>query len=245
MTVTNPDKRPEVVEYRVGKAGYQDVARYDEVRYEGSANRYKQRVMAAAYRRLMGPLAGKRVLDVGCGTGRGVVEFSAEAAYAVGCDASSDMLRAASRKFGEIPRAGLVVTFAQRLPLASNTFDIVTSLNFLHLFSLDTQREMVSEMIRVVKPGGVVVLEFDNALHGVVVGPYKRWRNIERGSLPAEIRYVIGDTCRVDKIYGAVFPIVWRWFHHAPSVFAQVEKIAWLPLVNRFSHRVYYRLLKR
>src|SRR5690606_27376092 len=39
----------EVVKYRVGAAGYQDVAKYHEVRYQGRANEYKQQVMAAAY----------------------------------------------------------------------------------------------------------------------------------------------------------------------------------------------------
>lgn len=236
---------PEVVKYRVGAPGFRDVAHYDEIRYETPASRYRQRVMANAYRRLMGPLTGKRVLDVGCGTGRGVVDFSTEARYAVGCDASIDMLETTSRKVEEDARTGLVAAYAQQLPIASDWFDVVCSLNFLHLFSLETQRAMVAEMIRVVKPGGIVLLEFDNALNGLVIGPYKRWRNIERGALPREIRYVIGGRGKVDRVYGAVFPVAWRLFHRAPGVFAQVEKVAYLPGLNRLSHRVYYRLVKR
>src|SRR5437016_4083291 len=88
----------ELVEYSVGTTGYRDVSSYDAARYKGTANEYKQSVMAATYRKLVGPLRGKRVLDVGCGTGRGVSEFANEAAFAVGADASLDMLTFAAKK---------------------------------------------------------------------------------------------------------------------------------------------------
>src|SRR5437667_2079649 len=91
----------ELVEYAVGKTGYQDVSRYDAARYVGPENEYKQEVMASAYRKLLGSLKGKRILDVGCGTGRGVVDFANEAAFAVGADASLDMLTCAASKANE------------------------------------------------------------------------------------------------------------------------------------------------
>src|SRR5207244_11200300 len=82
----------ELVEYAVGKSGYQDVSSYDAARYVGPENEYKQEVMASAYRKLLGSLKGKRILDVGCGPGRGVVDCANEAARAVGADATLDML---------------------------------------------------------------------------------------------------------------------------------------------------------
>ncbi|HXW90656.1 MAG TPA: hypothetical protein VEK33_08920, partial [Terriglobales bacterium] len=42
---------PEIVTYRVGSTGYTNVERYDEIRYLGEAQRYKQQVMANAYKR--------------------------------------------------------------------------------------------------------------------------------------------------------------------------------------------------
>jgi ubiquinone/menaquinone biosynthesis C-methylase UbiE len=234
----------EVVEYRVGKKGYQDVASYDHCRYAGPANQYKQMVMANAYKKLIGPLAGKRVLDVGCGTGRGVIEFGREAAFATGSDASLDMLRFAAGKSCERSQCTFAAAHAQSLPFPNETFDVVTALNFLHLFTLGTQREMVAEMKRVAKPEGILVLEFDNALHGLGLGLYKRWSGIERGSLPREIGNVIGDECRVVSIYGAVFPVVWRVFSHFPRVFAPLEKVAYIRPFHVLSHRVYYKLEK-
>ncbi len=238
------EKTLEVREYAIGKPGYQDVATYDERRYAGPANVYKQKVMANAYKKLIGCLKGQRILDVGCGTGRGVVEFAQEAQFATGSDASPDMLIFAASKAASLPNCTFVCAYAQHLPFRDATFDVVTGLNFLHLFSLETQRIMVADMKRVAKPGGILVLEFDNALHGLGLGLYKRWSGIELGSLPGEIRYVIGGKCRVVKKYGAVFPAIWRLFYHFPRIFVPLEKLAHLPLFNHLSHRVYYKIVK-
>lgn len=245
MRRSRDNKDFEVVDYEVGAEGYRDVARYDH-RYTGAANEYRQIVMANAYRSLIGTLKGKRVLDVGCGSGRGIVGFAPEAEFTVGCDASVDMLGVTARKLTGWTRCALASAYAQQLPFVSNAFDVVTTLNFLHLFTLKTQRDMIAEMKRVTKPGGTLVLEFDNALHGLgLVGLFKRFFRDERGTLPWEARYVLGDDCRIVRVRSAVFPIVWRIFYHAPRIFLPLEKVSYLPLVNRLlGHRIYYQLRK-
>jgi ubiquinone/menaquinone biosynthesis C-methylase UbiE len=242
MNRSGSKKDVELVEYRVGKEGYLDAARYDAIRYHGPANEYKQRVMQNAYTQLVGHLEGKRILDVGCGTGRGLIPFARKATFAIGSDASHDMLAFAARKAVEDLPCALVQAHAQGLPFADASFDVVTALNFLHIFSVETQREMIAEMKRVARPGGFLVLEFDNALQGLLLGLYKRYFRDERGSLPGEIRYVLGDHCRVVQIYGAVFPVVWRLFRHFPKIFVSIEKITYLPPFNRLSHRIYYKV---
>lgn len=241
----NDNKDFEVVDYEIGAEGYRDVARYDH-RYTGAANEYRQIVMATAYRGLIGTLKGKRVLDIGCGSGRGIVGFAPEAEFTVGCDASVDMLGVTARKLAGSTRWALASAYAQQLPFVSNAFDVVTTLNFLHLFTLKTQRDMIAEMKRVTKPGGTLVLEFDNALHGLgLVGLFKRFFRDERGTLPWEARYVLGNDCRIVRVRSAVFPIVWRIFYHAPRIFLPLEKVSYLPLVNRIlGHRIYYQLKK-
>lgn len=236
----------EVVDYKAGAEGYRDVSSYDRKRYEGSGNEYRQRVLATAYSGLIGRLKSKSILDVGCGSGRGVVSFAAEAGFAVGCDASVDMLGVAAGKLNGRRRWGLANAYAQQLPFPDDTFDIVTTLNFLHLFSLQTQREMISEMKRVTKIGGTIVLEFDNALHGLgLLGLYKRWFRDERGTLPWEARHVLGNGCHIHRVRTAGLPVVWRIFRHAPAVFMPVEKVTYLPIVNRIlGQRIYYQLRK-
>ena len=236
----------EVVDYEVGAEGYRDVASYDK-RYTGAPNEYRQKVMETAYRGLITTLKGKRFLDVGCGSGRGIVSLVPETNFAVGCDASGDMLTVTARKLNGKAGWGLARAFAQQLPFASNSFDVVITLNFLHLFSLETQREMIQEMKRVTKPGGTLILEFDNALHGFgAVGLFKRFFRDERGTLPWEARYVLGDACRVVKVRSAVIPILWRLFYRAPAVFLPLEKVSYFPLLNRvLGHRIYYQLAKQ
>jgi ubiquinone/menaquinone biosynthesis C-methylase UbiE len=241
---TSPPDEFEVVEYAAGAPGYRDAAAYDQKRYQNPASAYKLTVMTNTLSRLIGPLRGKHILDVGCGTGRGVINFGESADLAVGSDFSFDMLLLATRKAGARPNCTFVRAAAQQLPFGDGTFDVVTALNFLHLFSLATQRAMVAEMKRVVRPGGTVVLEFDNALHGLAVGLYKRWFGDEHGSLPREIRYVVGDDCRVAKKSGAVFPVVWRAFCRLPRVFLPLEKLAYITPFNYLAHRIYWKIVK-
>ena len=92
MSQSSSTKDFEIVEYGFGKKGHLDVGSYDAIRYIGPSKEYQQTVMANAYMRLIGSVAGKRILDVGCGTGRGVLDFARKAKIAVGVDASFDML---------------------------------------------------------------------------------------------------------------------------------------------------------
>jgi|SRR5215469_9992794 len=232
----------EVVDYDVKKDDYRNVGNYHEKRYVGAANVYKKRVTSHAYQELIGPLAGKRILDVGCGTGRGVADFVETARLTIGADASQDMLLTAAEKIKGRSAAGLVRAYAQSLPFPNGYFDVVTSLNFLHLFSLETQTAMIAEMKRVVRPGGIVVLEFDNAIHGLGLGLFKRWTGREHGSLPWEIRQVIGSGCRITHVYGAVFPVVWRWLYKTPDASMRIEKLAYHTPINWIAHRIFFRM---
>ena len=89
-----------------------------------------------------------------------------------------------------------------------------------------------------------MVLEFDNALHGLVIGPVKRWTGRERGSLPGEIRTVLGADCRIRRWRGAVYPVVWRLLSRWPAVGVPFERLAYLPGLRNLAHRVYYEVEK-
>ncbi len=242
--MNGPTKDFEVVEYRFGRKGHYDVASYDALRYVGPSKQYQQTVMANAYNKLIGPLAGKRILDVGCGTGRGALHFAGRASLAVGVDASLDMLATAKRKVTNGLACPLAAAYAQQLPFGDAAFDVVTCLNFLHLFSLATQRTIIAEMKRVVKPGGILLLDFANALNGLIIGLYRRWRIKAGVSLPGEIRFAVGDSCRIARVYGAPLPILWRLFYRFPRLGAAVEKIAYFPPFNWLAQGIYCKVVK-
>ena len=55
-----------------------------------------------------------------------------------------------------------VETNAKKLPFADNSVDWVISTRFLHLFPYNTQVEMLIEMLRVLKPNGKIIIDFDS-----------------------------------------------------------------------------------
>lgn len=98
-----------------------------------------------------------RALELGCGYGRVLREIAPVVRQLVGCDISEDSLQLA-RKFR--PTRGhveLVRTNAARLAIPSAAFDAVFCIqNGISAFGLD-RRVLVSEAIRVTRPGGRVL----------------------------------------------------------------------------------------
>lgn len=98
---------------------------------------------------------GRDVLEVGCGTGLLLARFADFARRAAGIDLSDGMLERARAR-------GLDVTqgSATALPFEDASFDVACSFKVLAHIP-DIERAM-SEMFRVVRPGGVVIGEFYN-----------------------------------------------------------------------------------
>src|SRR2546423_10557691 len=71
-------------------------------------------------------LSGKRLLDVGCGTGKSFAPMLARGYEVVGCDISPAMVERARERFGD--RAEVFVADMRELPRI-DTFDLVTCLD--------------------------------------------------------------------------------------------------------------------
>jgi ubiquinone/menaquinone biosynthesis C-methylase UbiE len=97
-----------------------------------------------------------RVLDVGCGTGELLMRLRAKYPDAIlaGLDPVPEMLAVASDKLSG--REELRVGYADSLPWASATFDMVVSCNMFHYITHPV--EALKEMARVIRPGGALVL---------------------------------------------------------------------------------------
>jgi len=229
-----------VLLYRSGSGDCTDVCLYDLLRYTNLAGQYKQEIQRRVYTPLLGTLSGKTVLDVACGTGRGAVDFAGKATRVVALDGSTDMLAVTRKKLIGRNDVMLIAGLAQALPFSRGAFDVVVALNFLHLFRPSTQCAFVDEMIRVLRPGGVLILEFDNALHGFGVGMARRWLGGERGSLMCEIRRVVSHGAQIVSVKGALIPYMWRVFCHFPRFATPLERLASLPFLSRLLCRRLY-----
>jgi ubiquinone/menaquinone biosynthesis C-methylase UbiE len=105
---------------------------------------------------------GESLLDVGCGTGTLAILAKARVGptgTVCGIDASPEMIARARSKTA---KAGVAVQFengaAQALPFGDSSFDVGLATLMLHHLGRSARRELVSELNRVIKPGGRVLL---------------------------------------------------------------------------------------
>jgi SAM-dependent methyltransferase len=123
------------------------------------------------------PLSGRRVLDTGCGLGMYVRAFRRFTDQVYGIDVDPDKIAEASR---ELPN--LQVAPAESLPFEDNFFDVVLSHEVWE--HVDDDRAAAREAVRVLKPGGRIVVFVPNRLwffetHGVY------WRGVYHfGNIP-------------------------------------------------------------
>jgi ubiquinone/menaquinone biosynthesis C-methylase UbiE len=118
----------------------------------------RERALREKFLRLARIRPGETVLDVGCGTGTLAIAAARHAGSAgrvFGIDASRNMLARARRK---AKKARQPVDFreapAQQLPFEDGSFDLVTSTVMLHHLPAKARAEAISEIARVLKPGG-------------------------------------------------------------------------------------------
>jgi ubiquinone/menaquinone biosynthesis C-methylase UbiE len=133
-----------------------------------------------------GDLAGKRVLDAGCGKGRfaRILRESNESAAICGLDISPEMLKFVPEG---IDRAAASMT---ALPFPSDAFDFVYATESLeHAVEIE---KAVSELCRVLKPGGRIVIIDKNIEHfGKLETPaWEKWFD------PKEVEAMLRLHCR-------------------------------------------------
>jgi 2-polyprenyl-3-methyl-5-hydroxy-6-metoxy-1,4-benzoquinol methylase len=104
---------------------------------------------------LAGEVAGKRVLDAGCGPGIYSEELLARGADLVAVDGSAEMVQLARKRLGRRARV-LHANLAEPLPFAASEFDLVVCALVIH--HLDDREACLREFSRVLRPGGHVVL---------------------------------------------------------------------------------------
>jgi len=98
---------------------------------------------------------GARILDVGCGTGRWLRRYQEMGFCPSGVDSTLAMLLLAKRLGVVSP---LVTGEAQRLPFADATFDCVSDITVVQHIPASQQPKALAEMMRVLKPGGQLIL---------------------------------------------------------------------------------------
>jgi SAM-dependent methyltransferase len=137
----------------------------------GQERRLKM-IHEAAGERLKG-----RVFVDGCGVGMYLARLAENAVQAVGLDIEHERAREAHQRSEQV-----ICGAGESLPLPENTFDLVLSHEVIE--HVQDDRQAISEMVRVLKPGGRLVLFCPNRgypfeTHGIY------WRGKDRvGNIP-------------------------------------------------------------
>jgi SAM-dependent methyltransferase len=108
---------------------------------------------------LAGDVAGRRILDAGCGSGPLFAALRDRGAIVTGFDSSTGMLEQARRRLGD--GADLrVAELGHPLPYPDGAFDDVVASLVLHY--LEDWRPALAELRRVLKPGGRLIVSVDH-----------------------------------------------------------------------------------
>ncbi|MFZ5617894.1 MAG: class I SAM-dependent methyltransferase [Pseudomonadota bacterium] len=157
------------------------------------------------------PLAGKQVLDVGCGDGFFTIAIAKAGGVVIGVDTDDEMLSAAKANASS---EGVSVDFkradACALPFHDATFDVVVAASLLCL--VRDRDAVLAEMARVLKPNGRLVIgelgawSVWNTLRRIrgVMGA-RPWRDAHFFT-PGEMRRMMGRAgLRATSVTGAVY----------------------------------------
>lgn len=127
-------------------SAHYDVGRHDG--YHGLVDRIESSIVIEHAHQ-------KQVLEIGCGTGLVLERVAPVASRAVGVDLSAGMIARASARGLDVVRGS-----ATALPFADASFDVAYS--FKVLAHVPDIALALSEIVRVTRPGGVMLLEFYN-----------------------------------------------------------------------------------
>ncbi|HEX7677934.1 MAG TPA: class I SAM-dependent methyltransferase [Thermoanaerobaculia bacterium] len=121
---------------------------------------HEARRQVAFFRERFGDVDGV-ILDLACGTGRHLTELNGEGFAAAGCDLSFTLLRTGIDEYGPLPVARADM---RSLPFCSNSFGGLVNFftSFGYFATEEENLNVVREMARVLRPGGVFLFDYLN-----------------------------------------------------------------------------------
>ena len=113
---------------------------------------------------------GKKVADIGCGTGYGTVHLAGFAEEATGVDYSAETLENSRKEYAHITNLKFVHGKVPPVPLESESMDVVTAFQFIE--HIPNPVDFIRDVHRVLKPGGVFLCTTVNARKSLARNPF-------------------------------------------------------------------------
>jgi len=205
-----PSSRPVGHGITIGTPRFYDLA--GAVLFRGRRRSYRVLLAAAGVRR------GDRVLDVGCGPGtfaRMLAAATGPEGSVVGIDAAPEMTEYASRRARRLTNCRFQPGAAQSIPFPDAAFDVVVSSLAMHHVPEQERGRAVREMLRVLRPGGTLLLADYRPGEGMLsrlhasLGPV---RAMQRRVSPLEP--LVADAGFTELVPGDAPP----WLHYVRAV---------------------------
>lgn len=143
---------------------------YDVRRFTTTEGAFAQRFEEELFARVLHKYGARTVLDAPVGTARMAIPLARQFAI-TGADISPAMLITAKARAQEagVTNIPLVECSVDRLPFPDGHFDAVITARLFQHVPKDMAHAIVCELSRVVKPGGVLVVQFRSGLFGLVL----------------------------------------------------------------------------
>lgn len=180
---------------------------------DATARAEREHFWFRGFRRFVAPLlaravagqASPRILDCGCGTGNNL-RLLREYGRPCGIDLTLSGLAYARRQGERL----VAQASALSLPFSDDAFDLVTSFDVIYAFDDARAATALSEMCRVLRPGGSLVLNVAalpalRGNHSILGGEVQRYT---RSSLGRHLRDAGFEVLRLTYTNAAILPIV-------------------------------------
>ena len=146
---------------------------------------------AASYRFAEGFCAGRKVLDLGCGSGYGAARIAAVADSVHGVDVSQDAISFANTRYHAPNLTYSRIEPDSRLPFDDHSFDVALSFQVIeHVWD---ETAYLREARRVLKPGGLMIVITPDRQHRLLPAqkPWNRW-HVREHSVSSMERVIAG-----------------------------------------------------
>ncbi|WP_155475404.1 class I SAM-dependent methyltransferase [Heliobacterium mobile] len=171
--------------------------KWDDMRQEFFSDKIREKAYCIA-----DLVKGKLAADIGAGTGYVTDGLTEKGVKVIAVDQSEEMLRQLKSRFGE--KVDCRVGDASALPIENNAVDYVFANMFLH--HVDSPSETITEMVRILKPGGkLIITDLDeHNFEFLRTEQFDRWLGFRREDIKLWLSHAglhnvsvdcIGDNC--------------------------------------------------
>ncbi|NNM15737.1 MAG: class I SAM-dependent methyltransferase [Bacteroidia bacterium] len=115
-------------------------------------------------------ISGKNVMDIGCGLAYGT-EYMAEAANDItGVDYDQETVNTNKEEYKEVKNLHFKRGVVPPLDAEDNSVDVITAFQFIE--HIKPRKEFIKDALRVLKPGGKLMVTTPNALKSLARNPF-------------------------------------------------------------------------